>query len=190
MVCRFFGQMPGDRAAGADGRKFLRVQRKSPEHVVIIVARLQVHQTRARGIRKIGRVHAAREPVNEIVLALQEPDRFFVDLRLVFMQPDCFGKREVRREDIAGNAVEIIRAVPVQQRTVCALIDGVVGLHESIHAVRVREGSGQRRVAAHGGDSKKVDFGKRVRGHDCNRVVHADVAVQPDRKLFHFTPSP
>ena len=77
-----------------------------------------------------------------------------------------------------------------EQRTVCALIDGVVGLHESIHAVRVREGSGQRRVAAHSGDSKKVDFGKRVRGHDCNRVVHADVAVQPDTKLFHFTPSP
>ena len=116
MVCRFFGQMPGDRAAGADGREFLRVQRKSLEHVVIIVARLQVHQTRARGIRKIGRVHAAREPVNEIVLALQEPDRFFVDLRLVFMQPDCFGKREVRREDIAGNAVEIVCAKPVQQR--------------------------------------------------------------------------
>ena len=61
------------RQAGADGREFLRVQRKSLEHVVIIVARLQVHQTRARGIRKIGRVHAAREPVNEIVLALQEP---------------------------------------------------------------------------------------------------------------------
>ena len=77
-----------------------------------------------------------------------------------------------------------------EQRTVCALIDGVVGLHESIHAVRVREGSGQRRVAAHGGDSKKVDFGKRVRGHNGDGVIHADVAVQPDRELFHFTPSP
>ena len=116
MVCRFFGQMTGDRAAGADGREFLRVQRKSLEHVVIIVARLKVHQTRARGIGKIGRVHTAREPVNEVVLALEEADGFLIDLRLVFMQPDCLGKREVRREDIAGNAVEIVCAKPVQQR--------------------------------------------------------------------------
>ena len=116
VVGGFLGEAACNGAAGANGGELVRVQTETLEHVVIIVARLQVHQTRARGIRKIGRVHAACEPVNEIVLALQETDRFFVDLRLVFMQPDCLGKREVRREDIAGNAVEIVCAKPVQQR--------------------------------------------------------------------------
>ena len=116
MVGRLLGEPACDRARRANRREFFGVQAEVVQHVVVIIARGEVHEPGARRVRKIAGVHIARQPVDQIVLALQEFYGFLIGLRFVFLQPHGLGEREVRGQDVAGNAVEIVRAVCSLQR--------------------------------------------------------------------------
>ena len=116
MVGRLLGEPARNRAGGAERREFIGVQAEVLQHIVVVIARLQVHEPGARRIRKITRVHITCQAINKIVLALQEFYGFLIGLGFVFLQPHSLGEREVRGQDVAGNPVEIVCAELLLQR--------------------------------------------------------------------------
>ena len=116
MVGRLLGEPARNRAGGAERREFFGVQAEVVQHIVVIIARGEVHEPGARRVRKIAGVHITCQAINKIVLALQELHGSLVDLGLGSLQPHGLGEREVRGQDVAGNAVEIVRAVCILQR--------------------------------------------------------------------------
>jgi hypothetical protein len=88
-------------------------------------------------------------------------------------------------------AVNLRRVARLAQKGLFrAFVDGIVRLHQAVHPVRVAVGVGERRVAADGGNAEQFQFRQRVQNHQRDGVVHADVAVEPDRQFVHCAPSP
>ena len=127
-----------------------------------------------------------------------EPELAQVLLRAVIQRVPCgriqhFGILRQRKLHVSEAVFPVERVGILRlddQRPVRALVNRVVRLHETVHAVRIGKRRRKRHIAAHGGDGEKVRFFQRVQRHDRNRIVYAHVAVQPDRVFVHFASSP
>ena len=71
-------------------------------------------------------------------------------------------------------------------------IDRIIGVQQMHDAPCVREGVVEGAVARHGGQRDDRKLRQRVGQHDCNGIVRAGVAVDPDWNLFgcHASASP
>jgi len=61
-----------------------------------------------RGVGEIGRLHAAAEPVDKIVLGLQDAPGLGVELRLLVFEPHGLAERRRGTQDIAGDGIEVV----------------------------------------------------------------------------------